>query len=350
MSIASKYRSIALIVLIALVAMVPLAQAEDAAPQASEQAAPEIPAADDDADVQTPEIENDEAPTPVRVERVDISMKNARLFPGESAKADAQVSPKNATEPTVEWSSSEPDVVKVGKKGKITVSENAHVPAEGLFVDIWAKAKDGSLAMNCVTVQVLPTLKRLAFLMDEFTVPARKDKRTASLPVEISPASLSGVLPVTWSSSDPKVVSVKAGGAAGEVGLITWGSRAGKAVITAKAAGGQAHEDSLTVIVENVAATLRISGPDTLEKGGEATLSASIEDFRGGKLSGVPVSWSLSSPVPGVTVSEKGRLTIDRYCSADSAVVSCKALDGGEAEAFKTLRIVGQTPYLRIKP
>ena len=70
----------------------------------------------------TPKPQPTPAPTPSRVEVSSVSLSNSSLLlgVGEVARLSASVSPSNATDRTVRWSSSNPGVAKVDGSGNVT--------------------------------------------------------------------------------------------------------------------------------------------------------------------------------------------------------------------------------------
>ncbi|WP_455599062.1 Ig-like domain-containing protein [Cloacibacillus sp.] len=62
----------------------------------------------------------DDAPKPISVENVTLSSRDLTLNVGESAQLTATVSPINATDKSVTWSSSAPETVSTDQSGKLT--------------------------------------------------------------------------------------------------------------------------------------------------------------------------------------------------------------------------------------
>lgn len=194
-----------------------------------------------------PEYENADGPSAQgeALQRIRVSLSREVLLCGEQARAQAAFDPRQAGDPSVHWSSSDPRIADVDDGGVIWVLEGAQVPDEGVDVDIWARATDGSLAMDCATLRVMPAVRALNMLEDEVRLGA--DDFTA-VAVEIEPESLVGVAAVEWVSSDDQVAWVSASGT-GEVALVYAGAP-GQATITACAQDGSGCADSLTVTVE----------------------------------------------------------------------------------------------------
>ncbi|MCD7876448.1 MAG: Ig-like domain-containing protein [Cloacibacillus porcorum] len=62
----------------------------------------------------------DDAPKPISVENVALSSRDLTLNVGESAQLTATVTPDNATDKSVTWSSSAPEIVSADQSGKLT--------------------------------------------------------------------------------------------------------------------------------------------------------------------------------------------------------------------------------------
>ena len=179
------------------------------------------------------------------LQRIEVSLNQAVLLSGGQARAQVAFEPGQIEAPAIRWSSSDPQVANVDNDGLVWALDDAQVPDDGVEVDIWARTTDGSLAMDCATLRVMPAVRSLSMLEDETRLAANDFTAVA---VEIEPESLVGVVPVQWASSDERVAWVSASGA-GEVALIYAGAP-GQATITARAQDGSGCADSLTVIIE----------------------------------------------------------------------------------------------------
>ena len=86
----------------------------------------------------------------VPVSSITISQLPERLQLGQTAQAEATVSPQNATDPTVEWKSSDPATAQISQEGTVTAVR----PGE---VTITCRAASGVEAKVSLTVyEVLP--------------------------------------------------------------------------------------------------------------------------------------------------------------------------------------------------
>ena len=161
----------------------------------------------------------------IPVTAVSISRTSLQLIKGQSESLTATVSPADATDKTVTWSSSDATVVSVDQTGKVTA-------LKGGAATVTASA--GEYSATCrVTVTVPVTgisLDRTALSLEA--------TQTTTLVATVSPSDATDKS-VTWSSSNASVATV------GQDGLVT-AVREGTAVITA-AAGGKSATCNVTV-------------------------------------------------------------------------------------------------------
>lgn len=186
----------------------------------------------------------------VRAKKISVSLSSDVLFPGGSLTATSKIAPREALQ-AVEWSSSLSQV-EVDASGLVRAKSGMSLPDEGLYVDIWARATDGSLVMNCATVRLMPTASQLLFFEEELTLEASRETQSQRVTMELAPAALYGLTRVEWTSSNPSVAQVYGSGMNGEVGVVSWADVTGSAVITARAADGSGVSDFMTVTVRDV--------------------------------------------------------------------------------------------------
>lgn len=153
---------------------------------------------------------------PIEVQSVDVSPENVTLVVGDSIQLVAEVTPTDALDQTLTWSSDEPTIASVDQNGKVTALE------EG-FAVITAEASNGVL--NTVTVNVtadsVPATAIELISTELDTVVGDMNNIGAGLSIE--PADCTDV-PV-WTTSDPDVATVTADGKVTSIG-------AGSATIT----------------------------------------------------------------------------------------------------------------------
>ena len=158
------------------------------------------------------------------------------LIPGASAQLSAAVTPAAASNKAVVWTSSDPAVMKVDKKGVVTVSKTA---TPGATATITATAADGSgvtaSRLVCVTQPVT------AIVVTAETGNAHVNyKGYLQLGAAVSPATAFGG--VTWKSSNRSYVTVDANGR-------IYGKKVGRATVYAVAKDGSGVRGSIMIRV-----------------------------------------------------------------------------------------------------
>ena len=184
---------------------------------------------------------NCNTPQPVPVSSVSISgsgVSNGKLSlkSGASVQLTATVTPSNATDKTVSWTSSNSSVAKVSD-GKITA-------VKGGTATITATA-GGRTASVVVTVADNPVPVTSVSISGDGVSGGKlslKSGASAQLTATVKPDDATD-RKVTWTSSDSSVANVMG------TGVVTAGSKAGKATVTATAGGVSA---SVEVTVEAV--------------------------------------------------------------------------------------------------
>lgn len=159
----------------------------------------------------------------VEVTGVSVSPKSLKLTTGDTSTLSALVSPNNATNKAVTWSSDNTSVVTVSNTGKVTAVGvgNASVTAttqDGEFTD----ACNISVAAKVIAVTGV-TLDKTTFTLNEGD--------DATLVATVAPSNATNK-DVTWESSDGSVATVNA---SGKVVAVS----AGNATITVKTVDGE---------------------------------------------------------------------------------------------------------------
>lgn len=209
-------------------------------------------------------------PTVVKVSRVSLNKNDLALTSkGQSYQLSASVSPSNASNKSVKWTSGNPKVATVNSSGKVTAVANGNTT-------ITATAADGSGKKDicAVTVNIpkpadpTPTpdptpsvVKVSSVSLNPSSLSLTKKGQTAQLSASVSPSNATNKS-VTWSSSNSNVATVSNG-------MVTAVGN-GSATITATAADGSGKKASCSITV-NIPTT-----PSNVETvniaGGQGTL------------------------------------------------------------------------------
>ena len=162
----------------------------------------------------------------VPVENVTLNKTELVLQKGQEEVLVALVSPDDATDKTINWSSSNVSVVRV--------DQNGAVAAEGAGTAV-ITASAGTKSATCTITVTIP-VESISLNMTERTI---KVNETVLLKAEINPSDAT-TKSIQWSSSDVSIVSV------GSNGMVK-GLKEGVATITASA-DGKSTSCTITVL------------------------------------------------------------------------------------------------------
>ena len=261
---------------------------------------------------------DNETQTPVvEVESVSLNKSEMTLTEGESETLAATITPENAENKSITWSSNNEAVATVDVNGNVTAK------SAGTAV-ITATSTNGKSAGCTVTVekkQIPVTEVRLS----ESTV-GIVEGSTYKLTATVLPENTTDSKNVSWSSSNSEVAAVDANG------TVT-AKRAGTAVITATSTNGKTAGCTVTVSRKEIPIT-EISldkSSATLTEGETTTLTATVlpENTTYGK----SVKWS-SSNVAVATVDLMGKVTAK---SAGTAIITATSENGKTASCTVTV-------------
>ena len=261
---------------------------------------------------------DNETQTPVvEVESVSLNKSEMTLTEGESETLAATVTPENAENKSIIWSSNNEAVATVDANGTV-IAKRA-----GTAV-ITATSTNGKSAGCTVTVekkQIPVTEVRLS----ESTV-GIVEGSTYKLTATVLPENTTDSKNVSWSSNNEAVATVDANG------NVT-AKRAGTAVITATSTNGKTAGCTVTVSKKEIPIT-EISldkSSATLTEGETTTLTATVlpENTTYGK----SVKWS-SSNVAVATVDLMGKVTAKR---AGTAIITATSENGKTASCTVTV-------------
>jgi uncharacterized protein YjdB len=239
----------------------------------------------------------------VPVSGVSLNPTTLTLVPNGTAVLNADVSPADATNKALTWSSSNNAVAAVSTSGTVTAKS-------GGSAVITVRTADGGKTASCVVTVAVPvsgvSLNQTALNLVKGSA--------ATLSADVSPTDATNKA-VTWASSSDTVATVDASG------KVTANS-VGSAVITATTAdGGYMASCAVTVAIPVNGVSLN---PPTLilVNGSTATLSADVSPA---DATNKAVTWTSSSPAVA-TVDASGKVTAN---SVGSAVITVTTADGG---------------------
>ena len=218
------------------------------------------------------------------VESIELNLIASSLKVGEKVQLTATVSPADATDRTVTWSSSDESVATVSATGEVT----AVALGEAIIT-----ASNGAVKAECkVTVVVTP----VESIELNLTASSLKVGEKVQLTATVNPADATDKT-VTWRSSDESVATVSATGEVTAVAL-------GEAIITASN-GAVKAECKVTVVVTPVESIELNLTASSLKVGEKVQLTATVNPA---DATDKTVTWS-SSDESVATVSTTGEVT-----------------------------------------
>lgn len=249
----------------------------------------------------------------VMAESVTLNKHDETLYVGDTLKLKHEVLPKNTTDKTVEYTSSNPEVASVDKNGKVTALKAGKATItvttiNGKLDECKIKVKNIeaesiSYTSNTVITLTLGGSRRLGYSISPTNT---TDKR------------------VTWTSSNPSVVSVTTNG-------VIIGHKIGVSNITVTTVNGKKATAVVTVQYPEPT-SIRISQTSlTLNVGDKAKLSARVSPT---KVNDASVTWKSSNP--GVVgVSKDGTVTA---MGSGSAIITALTSNGKTATCRVTVK------------
>ena len=260
----------------------------------------------------------------VSVTGVAVEPAEAAMKVGETLSLTAKLTPDNATDQGVEWSSDQPKVASVSASGKVTARSVG-------TATITVTTIDGGKTATC-KITVTEAAIAVTGVTLEPTEAALKAGESISLSAKVSPDNAANQN-VSWSSDKPEIAEVSASG------KVT-AKAPGTAVITVTTAdGGKTAKCTITVAAESTAVTGVTVDPGTAEifVGGSISLSAKVSPD---DASNQEVSWSSDKPEIA-EVSASGQVTGK---APGAAVITVTTADGKKtATCTVTVRVEEQS-------
>ncbi len=235
------------------------------------------------------------------------------MYTGDTAKLSYTITPTNATNTDVTWSTSDASVASVDAKGNIKAQ------SAGTAV-ITLRTADG-LSMSSCTIIVKEKATGLAFDVTSLELYIGK---TYTIKVTPTPATATDYT-LTWSSLDATIASVDSSG------TIT-AKAAGRTMITATTSTGSVLYCTVTVKAEATGLQLNYK-EKTVVIGDYFDLKATIKPSSAA--SEESIVW-VSSKTSVATVSANGRV---KGKKGGTAVITCKTTDG-KFTTFCTVTVV----------
>ena len=227
----------------------------------------------------------EKAPEEVAVSGVSIDRPTAELFVGETVQLSATITPSDATDQSIGWSTSSISIATVSKNGLVTAV------AEGKAT---IKAFAGGKSASCVVTVSKKTVNVSSVTLNKTSLNLTKGE-SMTLVATVAPADATNKT-VSWTSSDSRVASVDSKGKVTAIGN-------GNATITAKAGDKDA---TCTVTVTVPIESISLNKTElTLDKGQSETLIATVKPDDATEKT---VTWSSADPGVAAVVVTSGKV------------------------------------------
>ena len=258
----------------------------------------------------------------VTVTNVTLDKSMLSLVIGTSGKLIATVTPENATNKAITWSSDMPEVASVDQEGKITAK------AVGKAV-ITAKNKDSAKKASCTVIVTESAVAVTDVTLDKPTL-ALAIGESSKLAATVAPESATNPA-VSWSSDAPEVASVD------QEGTVTAKTQGTAKITVTTQDGGKTATCIVTVSVVDVAGVTFASPFLTLEIGTSSKLTATVAPANA---TNKAVTWTSDTPEVA-SVDQEGNVTAKKLGTAKITVTT---QDGGKtATCTVTVRAVAVT-------
>ncbi len=257
-----------------------------------------------------------------KVEKVDISSAVEYMNVDWVKALGFVVSPANATNKAIAWSSTDPSVATVSSSGVVTAKKSGSCK-------IIAMSKDGSGQSDRCTIVVKQKATAVVLSNDTLTI---KPNSSEKLTAQILPSNVSSKC-VAWSSSNKEVAIVNANGVVTAV-------KEGSCTITATATDGSGKKAVCRVTVSNPVTSVVLNAHSISWNIGKKAHFYPVVTPDTATNTGV----IYTSSNPNVaTVSEKGLLTA---VSAGTCVITCTAADG--SGKYDTCTVTVKQPVTKL--
>ena len=258
------------------------------------------------------------------VESIIFDKTSIKAFKDNSFKINATVLPETASDPTIEWESSDEDIATVDNEGNIDLISEGNVT-------IWARTIDGSGIYNKIDVTVDTAITEIE-LEDTYEVLVGKP---TTIIAHVNPEEASNKRLIWESDSDDISCETAANGIDG----LIYVSKNTTGTIKVSAEDGSGIEKTINIISKIPVTNITLNTNTlTLDLGETYQLTATVNDTADNK----SLKWT--SDNPGIiSVDENGFV---RTISGGTATITCEAKDG--SGTYATCHITSITLIISI--
>ncbi len=277
----------------------------------------------------------------VPVTKIDLDKTSATIKDNENIQLNATVSPSNATNKSVTWSSSNTKVATVTSSGRV------YGVSEGTATITCTSAENSKISKTCkVTVKSskIP-VKSMTLSKTSLTI---KDNVTAELTATINPTDATNKK-VKWTISDPTVATLSSNGVKC---VITPKAVASKATATITCTSDENSKISktckLAVDTSKVAvkAMSRSKTSLTIKDNVTAELTATINPT---DASNKKVKWAISDPTVATISSNGVKCVITPKAVASKATATITCTSAENSKIYKTCKLTVNTSKIAVK-
>ena len=248
----------------------------------------------------------------IKVKSIKLSKTSTTLDVGKTETLVASITPTNASNKKLTWSSSNTNVATVDQNGKVTAKKAG-------IVTITVKTNDGSnLSATCKVTVKDPVIKVKSLKVNPSSLTLQTGK-SSSVKAIISPDNATDKK-LTWSSSNTSVATVD------QNGKVT-AKKAGTATIVVKTANLTASCQVTVIDPAIKVKSLKVTPTTlTLDVGKSSSLKASVTPTNA---TNKKLTWS-SSNTSIATVDQNGKVTAKK---AGTTTITVKTNDGSNKSA-----------------
>lgn len=264
----------------------------------------------------------------IKVTKISLSASTLLTKVGCTEKITATVTPTNADNRAVTWSSSAPTVASVDQSGNIIAKSVGNAT-------ITVKAKDGSGVTATCWVNVTD-IKVTGITLNKTTLNI-KTGATEQLTAKVQPTDATNSK-VTWSSNDKDVAEVD------QTGMIT-AKKEGSAVITVTAQDGSGKTATCQVNVTDIKVSGITLSASTLAMQTEDVKQLSVTNITPANATNKALKWE-SKNTWVATVDESGNVTAK---NPGETTITVTAADNGGAQAICKVTVTERTaPVIKV--
>lgn len=265
------------------------------------------------------------SPRIIPVEYVSISDTLVMLLPSQDTVLVATVFPEDATDKTVEWTSSDETVAVVDSLGKVTAVSTG-------IAEIVVKTRDGGFEATCVVIVELPVVPVSEVSLDRSSVTIYVGE-TISLKAYIKPGNATNK-EVSWHSGARSIARVD------NEGNVT-GVKAGTTLVTATTADGKISSSCRVKVIPQDAETIGVrldKTSMTMVVGEEQKLTATVSPSNA---TDKRVTWSVDGNAVSVSDGKVKALEVGE------STVTVTTVNGGKTASCK-VEVIERVPVISV--